>query len=55
MAFGFPCISSLHAGATHNLIKEELTGFVMDFSETEEVVNKVNWILINPELSKEIR
>jgi len=36
------------------LIKEGVTGFAMDFSETEEVVDKVNWILENPELSKEV-
>ncbi len=54
MSAGLPCIASIHAGATHDLIKERVTGFAMDFSETEEVVDKVNWILENPELSKEI-
>ncbi len=54
MAAGLPCIASIHAGATHDLIKEGATGFAMDFSETEEVVDKVNWIMDNPELSKEI-
>lgn len=54
MSAGLPCIASIHAGATHDLIKEGVTGFAMDFSETEEVVDKVNWILENPELSKEI-
>lgn len=54
MSAGLPCISSIHAGATHDLIKDGITGFAMDFSETEEVVDKVNWILENPELSKEI-
>lgn len=54
MSAGLPCIASIHAGATHDLIKEGVTGFAMDFSETGEVVDKVNWILENPELSKEI-
>ena len=54
MSAGLPCIASIHAGATHDLIKEGVTGFAMDFSETEKVVDKVNWILENPELSKEI-
>lgn len=54
MSAGLPCIASIHAGATHDLIKEGVTGFAIDFSETEEVVDKVNWILENPELSKEI-
>lgn len=54
MSAGLPCIASIHAGATNDLIKEGVTGFAMDFSETEEVVDKVNWILENPELSKAI-
>jgi len=54
MASGLPCIASIHAGATHDLIREEATGFAVDFSETEEAVDKVNWILENPELSEEI-
>ncbi len=54
MSAGLPCISSIYAGATHDLIKDGVTGFAMDFSETEEVVDKVNWILENPELSKKL-
>jgi len=54
MSAGLPCIASIHAGATHDLIKEGVTGFAMDFSETEKVGERVNWILENPELSKEI-
>jgi glycosyltransferase involved in cell wall biosynthesis len=54
MSAGLPCIASIHAGATHDLIKDGVTGFAMDFSKTEEVVDKINWILENPELSKEI-
>ncbi|MCK4815467.1 glycosyltransferase family 4 protein [bacterium] len=54
MSAGLPCIASIHAGATHDLIKEGVTGFAMDFSETEEVADKINWILENPKLSKAI-
>ncbi|MFX0208310.1 MAG: glycosyltransferase family 4 protein [Candidatus Hodarchaeota archaeon] len=54
MSAGLPCISSIYAGATHDLIQEGVTGFAMDFSKTEEVVDKVNWILENPELAKQI-
>jgi len=54
MLAGLPCIASIHAGAANDLIKEGVNGFAMDFSETEEVANKVNWILENPKLSKEI-
>lgn len=54
MLAGLPCISSIYAGATHDLIKEGVTGFAMDFSETEKVTERLNWILENPELSKAI-
>ena len=54
MSAGLLCISSIYAGATHDLIKDGVTGFAMDFSETEKVAERVNWILENPELSKEI-
>jgi glycosyltransferase involved in cell wall biosynthesis len=54
MAAGLPCIASIHAGATHDLIRDEITGFAMDFSETEKVAEKINWILDNHEQAKEI-
>lgn len=54
MSAGLPCIASIHAGATNDLIKEGVTGFAMDFSEMEKVAERVNWILENPELSKAI-
>lgn len=54
MAAGLPCIASIHAGATHDLIENGVTGFAMNFSEKEKVAEKINWILENPELSKEI-
>ncbi len=54
MAGGCPCIASIHAGSTYDLIKEGITGFAMDFSETEKIVERVNWILENPDLAKKI-
>lgn len=54
MAAGIPCISSIHAGATYDLIKNGVTGFTMNFSETEKVAGKINWILENPELAKRL-
>jgi len=54
MSAGLPCIASIHAGATNDLIKDGVTGFAMDFSETEKVAERINGILENPELSKEI-
>jgi glycosyltransferase involved in cell wall biosynthesis len=54
MAAGIPCISSIHAGATHDLIIEGETGFAMDFQDGEKVVEKISWILDNPQKAKEI-
>ena len=48
MASGLPCISSVQAGATSDLIKDGVTGFAVDFEKTEEVANKINWVLSNP-------
>jgi glycosyltransferase involved in cell wall biosynthesis len=45
MAAGVPCISSIHAGATHDLVIEGETGFAVDFSKTGEVVKRINWLL----------
>jgi glycosyltransferase involved in cell wall biosynthesis len=52
MAAGVPCISSIHAGATHDLIIEGETGFAMDFSKTEKIVERVNWILDHPDKAR---
>lgn len=54
MAAGLPCIASIHAGSTYDLIIEEVTGFAMDFSITEKVTEKINWILENPSQAKKI-
>jgi len=54
MAAGIPCIASVHAGASQDLINDGVTGFTLDYSETERVAKKVNWILDNPELAKQI-
>jgi len=54
MAAGVPCISSVWAGATYDLIQEGVTGFAMDFGDTEKVADKVKWILDNEEEAKRI-
>ena len=54
MAAGLPCISSIYAGATYDLIQDEVTGFAVDFSEKEKVAEKIDWVIENPELAKEI-
>jgi len=54
MASGLPCIASIHAGSTYDLVLDGITGFAMDFSDTEKVLEKVQWILENPKLAREI-
>lgn len=54
MAAGVPCISSIHAGATHDLIVEGKTGFAVDFAETGKVVERINWLLDHPAKAKHI-
>ncbi|NIM17568.1 MAG: glycosyltransferase [Candidatus Aminicenantes bacterium] len=54
MAAGIPCISSIHAGATHDLIIEGETGFAMDFADTGKVAECLNWILEYPDKARQI-
>lgn len=54
MAAGLPCISSTNAGATFDLIEEGVTGFKVDFSDTEYVKKKISLILDNDEKAKQI-
>ena len=49
MAAGVPCISSVHAGATVDLIEDGVTGFAVDFSDTQRVADKFAWLLDHPE------
>ncbi|MGI0011389.1 MAG: glycosyltransferase family 4 protein, partial [Nitrosopumilaceae archaeon] len=54
MVAGLPCLASVHAGATHDLIEDGVTGFAMDFSQTEKVAEKIGWLLENPNDAKQI-
>jgi len=54
MAAGLPCIASIHAGATQDLVIEGETGFAVDFLDTNRVVRKINWILGNVEQSQQL-
>jgi glycosyltransferase involved in cell wall biosynthesis len=49
MSAGIPCISSIYAGATHDLIEDGVNGFRVDFSNGIDVANKINLILENKE------
>jgi len=54
MAAGLPCIASIHAGATYDLVEDGKTGFKVDFYDFENVAKKIEWILDNAELAKSI-
>jgi len=54
MSAGVTCISSVYAGATHDLIKNGENGFVLNFNEIEKVAQRIGCVLDNPELSNEI-
>jgi len=54
MTAGLPCLASIQAGATEDLIEDGVTGFAIDFSETQKVSEKINWILDNPQASPKI-
>jgi glycosyltransferase involved in cell wall biosynthesis len=47
MAAGAVCIASVNAGAVRDLIEDSVTGFAMDFSDSEAVASRVSWILDN--------
>lgn len=52
MAAGIPCISSINAGATNDLIIEGKTGFALDFAHRQDVLEKINLILDDPQLAE---
>jgi glycosyltransferase involved in cell wall biosynthesis len=43
-----PCIASPNAGASFDLIKENETGFIVDFGDEKKVIEKINQLLDNP-------
>ncbi|MFC2141355.1 glycosyltransferase family 4 protein [Acidobacteriota bacterium] len=54
MAAGIPCISSIKAGATNDIIINGFNGFALDFTDTTTVAEKVNYILDNPSAAKKL-
>lgn len=48
MAAGVPCVASVHAGATHDLIREGETGFKADFEDVGATARRVAWLLDHP-------
>jgi len=54
MASAVPCIASVYAGATRDLIEDGKTGFAMDFSNPSAIADRIQWILDHPEQAKTI-
>lgn len=52
LAAGVPCISSVHAGATWDLIENDVTGFRADFSDVDDVARKMLRLLEQPEQAR---
>jgi glycosyltransferase involved in cell wall biosynthesis len=49
MAAGVPCVSSVHAGATSDLVRDGETGFAVDFSDSRRVADLLERLLDRPE------
>jgi glycosyltransferase involved in cell wall biosynthesis len=54
MASGLPCISSIYAGATADVIKNGITGYEVDFSNTDTVSDLIDHLLNHKEIAKKI-
>ncbi|MCB0265603.1 MAG: glycosyltransferase family 4 protein [Calditrichaeota bacterium] len=54
MAAGLPCLASIKAGATQDVLKDGINGFKLDFENTVEVAEKINWLLNNPDSADEM-
>lgn len=54
MSAGLPCISSIYAGATHDLIVDEVTGFAMDFNRIDTIAERIDLLLNSPDLARTI-
>jgi glycosyltransferase involved in cell wall biosynthesis len=54
MAAGMPCIASINAGATHDLVIDGVTGYAADFDSASRVAERVNWLFDHPEQAASI-
>jgi glycosyltransferase involved in cell wall biosynthesis len=54
MSAGLPCLASLHAGAVHDLITENVTGFKVDFDLTEKVTRQIDFLLSNHDEARRV-
>jgi glycosyltransferase involved in cell wall biosynthesis len=54
MAAGVPCLSSANAGASNDLIQNGHNGFVVDYENKADIIEKINFIIENPEKATEM-
>jgi glycosyltransferase involved in cell wall biosynthesis len=54
MAAGLPVLSSIHAGATFDLIEEGVTGYAVDFRQRSKISALLQPLLDHPERCKEM-
>jgi len=54
MAAGVPCLSSANAGASFDLIQNNHNGFVVDYGNMADIIEKINFIIENPEKATEM-
>lgn len=54
MAAGVPVLSTVNAGATFDLIEDGKTGFIVDYNNKQDVVSKLNTLLNNHQLIKQM-
>jgi glycosyltransferase involved in cell wall biosynthesis len=54
MAAGLPCLASINGGASHDLIENDMTGFLVDYNKPDEVVDRILYLYNNSTKMEEI-
>ncbi len=54
MAAGVPCLSSVNAGASEDLIIDGENGYIVDYQNKAAILEKINFIIENPEKAAEL-
>ena len=54
MAARVPCLSSVNAGASEDLIVDGENGYIVDYQNKADIIEKINFIIENPEKAKKM-
>lgn len=54
MAAGLPCLSSVNAGASVDLVDEGITGWTVDFRQVDDIIGKLVYLMDHPEKAREM-